>query len=72
VANVFPTAPDWTIELLSPDQKYIKVTKNILHCLEQDTQLGWLIDPDEQTVLTYAPDRQPNTKSKNRRYRSSN
>jgi Uma2 family endonuclease len=52
----FQSAPDWTIEILSPDQKYIKVTKNILHCLTHGTQLGWLIDPDEQMVLTYAPD----------------
>ncbi|MBW4695185.1 MAG: Uma2 family endonuclease [Lyngbya sp. HA4199-MV5] len=60
VANSFQAAPNWTIEILSPDQKYIKVTKNILHCLTHGTQLGWLIDPDEQTVLTYAPSRQPN------------
>jgi Uma2 family endonuclease len=59
VANVFQSAPDWTIEILSPDQKYIKVTKNVLHCLTHGTQLGWLTDPDEQTVLTYAPGRQP-------------
>jgi Uma2 family endonuclease len=59
VANVFQAAPDWTIEILSPDQKYIKVTKNILHCLTHGTQLGWLIDPDEQMVLAYIPDGQP-------------
>jgi len=29
VANVFPIAPDWTIEILSPDQSQTKVTKNI-------------------------------------------
>jgi Uma2 family endonuclease len=59
VANVFQSAPDWTIEILSPDQKYIKVTKNILHCLEHGTQVGWLLDPDEHMVLTYATDKQP-------------
>lgn len=33
VANTFAIAPDWVIEILSPDQSQTKVTKNILHCL---------------------------------------
>ena len=53
IANVFQTPPDWTIEILSPDQSPTKVTKNILHCLKHETQMGWLIDPDEQTVFVY-------------------
>jgi len=56
VANVFSLAPDWTIEILSPDQSQTKVTKNILHCLKHGTQMGWLIDPDEQAVFVYQPD----------------
>lgn len=55
VANTFSIAPDWTIEILSPDQSQTKVTKNILHCLKYETQIGWLIDPDEQTVFVYRP-----------------
>jgi Uma2 family endonuclease len=55
IANTFPIAPDWTIEILSPDQSQTKVTKNILHCLKHGTQMGWLIDPDEQTVFVYRP-----------------
>jgi Uma2 family endonuclease len=55
VANTFLIAPDWTIEILSPDQSQTKVTKNILHCLKYGTQMGWLIDPEEQTVLVYRP-----------------
>ena len=58
VANVFPLAPDWTIEILSPDQSQTKVTKNILHCLKYETQIGWLIDPDEQSVFVYTPNQQ--------------
>lgn len=57
VANNFLIAPDWTIEILSPDQSQTKVTKNILHCLQHGTQMGWLIDPDEQCVFVYLPDR---------------
>jgi Uma2 family endonuclease len=55
VANTFSAAPDWTIEILSPDQSQTKVTKNILHCLKHGTQMGWLIDPEEQTVFVYRP-----------------
>lgn len=55
IANGFSLAPDWTIEILSPDQSHTKVTKNILHCLKHGTQIGWLIDPDEKTVLVYRP-----------------
>ena len=55
VANVFLIAPDWTIEILSPDQNQTKVTKNILHCFKYETQMGWLIDPEEQSVFVYLP-----------------
>lgn len=58
VANTFPIAPDWTIEILSPDQSQTKVTKNILYCLNNGTKMGWLIDPDEQTVFVYYPKQQ--------------
>ncbi|PZO35387.1 MAG: hypothetical protein DCF19_24040 [Pseudanabaena frigida] len=53
VSNAFAIAPDWTIEILSPDQSQTKVTKNILHCLKQVTQMSWLIDPEEKTVFVY-------------------
>ncbi|WP_036484574.1 Uma2 family endonuclease [Myxosarcina sp. GI1] len=59
IADTFPIAPDWTIEILSPDQGYTRVTKNILHCLDNGTQLGWLIDPQEQCVLVYFLQQQP-------------
>jgi Uma2 family endonuclease len=59
VANTFSIAPDWTIEILSPEQSPTKVIKNILHCLNHGTQVGWLIDPFEQTVFTYLPKQQP-------------
>ncbi len=56
IANVFPIAPDWTIEILSPDQKsHTKVVKNILHCLQHGAAMGWLIDPNDRTVFIYYP-----------------
>lgn len=57
IANVFAIAPDWTIEILSPDQSQTKVTKNILHCLQNGTEMGWLIDPAERSIFVYATDR---------------
>lgn len=59
IANVFPIYPDWTIEILSPDQSQTKVTGNILHCLKHGSRLGWLLDPDVRSVLVYPPGKQP-------------
>ncbi|UBF24463.1 Uma2 family endonuclease [Kovacikia minuta CCNUW1] len=59
VANVFLTYPDWTIEILSPEQRPTKVTSNILHCLNHGSQMGWLLDPDEKSVLVYPEGQQP-------------
>jgi Uma2 family endonuclease len=42
IVNVFLAAPNWTIEVLSPDQSQTKVTKNILHSLKYGTQMGCL------------------------------
>ena len=58
VSNVVTIAPDWVIEILSPDQSTTKVIKNILHCLDNGTEVGWLIDPAEKMILVYQPDRQ--------------
>jgi Uma2 family endonuclease len=56
VANNFEIAPDWTIEIISPDQSQTKLVRNILHCLAHGTQLGWLIDPEEELVFAYFAD----------------
>jgi Uma2 family endonuclease len=53
IADSFDAAPDWTIEILSPDQSITKVTKNILHCLQHGSVMGWLIDPEERSVVIY-------------------
>jgi Uma2 family endonuclease len=52
-------SPAWVIEILSPNQSQTKVTGNILHCLRHGSQLGWLIDPNERSVLVYHCDRLP-------------
>ena len=59
IADIFSLAPDWTIEILSPAQNRTKVTKNIFHCLKHRTEMGWLIDPREQSVFVYQPEQLP-------------
>ncbi|MEM9137094.1 MAG: Uma2 family endonuclease, partial [Cyanobacteria bacterium P01_F01_bin.42] len=52
-------APDWIIEILSPNQSATHVTEKILHAIQHGSQMGWLIDPNEQLILVYAPDQTP-------------
>jgi len=59
VANTFEIYPDWTVEILSPDQRTTKVIGNILHCLKYGTQMGWLIDPEERLILVFIPGQEP-------------
>lgn len=56
IANRFETHPDWSIEILSPDQNQTKVLDNLLHCSQQGTQLGWLVDSTEEAILVVFPE----------------
>ena len=56
VANRFAIPPDWAIEILSPEQSQTKVLANLLHCVEHGTELGWLLDPDQESVLAIFPE----------------
>lgn len=51
IANRFNTYPDWMIEILSPQQSTTQVLNKLLQACQQGTQLGWLINPEEATVL---------------------
>lgn len=53
IKNRIETPPDWIIEILSPEQSANKVIKKILFCLHQGAQLGWLIDPDDESVMIF-------------------
>ena len=55
----FDGAPDWLIEIRSPDQSTLDLQKKILHCLSNGTQLAWLIDPASQQVWIWQGDRLP-------------
>ena len=59
IADNFRTHPDWVIEILSPEQKPNKVIGNILHCLSSGCEVGWFIDPDDQSILVFNNGQQP-------------
>jgi Uma2 family endonuclease len=58
IDNVF-IAPDWMIEVRSPEQSSNRVTGNILHCLKHGCQLVWLMDPDDRSILVLLPQQLP-------------
>lgn len=55
----FLEPPDWAIEILSPNQTANRVIENLLYCLRHGSQLGWLIDPDDYSILIFAPQQEP-------------
>lgn len=57
VSNRFKLYPDWAIEILSPDQRQNKVLANLLHCVDNGTELGWLLDPKDENILVISSDR---------------
>ncbi|AUT00621.1 hypothetical protein CLI64_09575 [Nostoc sp. CENA543] len=59
VPDNFQIPPDWTIEILSPEQKPNKVIGDILHCLQYGSRLGWFLDPDDFSILIFLPEKQP-------------
>jgi Uma2 family endonuclease len=56
VANRFDSYPDWAVEILSPEQSTTKVLENLLLCSMAGTELGWLIDAKEETILGVFPE----------------
>ena len=52
VANKFESYPDWAIEILSPEQAQTRLLEKLLHCIEQGTEIGWLVNPTSDSVLT--------------------
>nr|WP_237269989.1 Uma2 family endonuclease [Synechocystis sp. CACIAM 05] len=63
IANRVDTYPDWLIEILSPEQSANKVIKKMMVCLEAGTQLAWLVDPEDESVLIFQPQQFPAMKS---------
>ncbi|MDY7012258.1 MAG: Uma2 family endonuclease [Cyanobacteriota bacterium] len=62
VANKFKIPPDWTIEILSPDQSPNRVIRKIAFCLQQGTKLGWFLDPGDESITVFQPNCTPEFK----------
>jgi Uma2 family endonuclease len=56
IANHFNLHPDWAIEILSPGQSHNLVLGKLLHCSQAGTELGWLIDPEDESILIVWPE----------------
>lgn len=56
IMNRFDTYPDWCIEILSPEQNFTQVLDKLLHCSREGTDLGWLINPEEESIIGVFPE----------------
>lgn len=56
IANRFEIYPDWAIEILSPEQNLTKVLSKLLLCSRSGTELGWLINPAEESIMVVFPE----------------
>jgi Uma2 family endonuclease len=50
-----PLCPDFVIELRSPTDSLSELQEKMREYLDNGTQLGWLIDPEERRVYVYRP-----------------
>jgi Uma2 family endonuclease len=51
--------PDVAVEVLSPTDRISKVTRRAGEFLRWGTRLVWVLDPEDQTLTIYRPDRSP-------------
>jgi Uma2 family endonuclease len=59
IENKIKIAPDWVIEILSPEQSSGLVLDKIIFCLENGTKLGWFIEPEERLIMVFTPNQLP-------------
>lgn len=65
ILNKITIAPDWIIEILSPEQSPLQLVEKISFALRNGTKLGWLISPGDRLVMVFQGDRLPETKIEN-------
>lgn len=49
------TLPDLAIEVLSPDDRFSRVTRKVAHYMESGVRLLWVVDPEAETVTVFRP-----------------
>ncbi|MEM8602954.1 MAG: Uma2 family endonuclease [Cyanobacteria bacterium P01_H01_bin.121] len=52
----YQAAPDWIIEIRSPDQSIAELTSKVIYCLQHGSELGWLIDPQRSRIMVWEHD----------------
>ena len=53
-----PICPDFVIEIRSPSDNLTELHLKMFEYLENDTSLGWLIDPSKRKVYVYQPNQE--------------
>ena len=64
IANRFEIAPDWIIEIFSPEQSANQVIRKIIFSLKNGSKLGYLIDSDDESITVFQPNQLPEVKEK--------
>jgi len=59
--GVVPLAPDFVIELRSPTDPFDALKDKMSEYMRAGVRLGWLIDPETETVSIYNPKESPTT-----------
>ncbi len=54
-------APDWAVEILSPEQAVTRPMDNLLFLLQHGMSLGWLVDPYDRVIFAFQRDCAPVT-----------
>ena len=62
ILNQFEIPPDWTIEILSPNQSPNRVISNITFAIQNGTKLVWFLDPDDGSIMIFQPNQLPEFK----------
>lgn len=63
VASKITIAPDWIIEILSPEQSVNRVIEKIIFAFEYGTKLGWLVDLERKRVMIFQDNQMPEIKT---------
>ena len=54
--GIVRTHPAFAIEVLSPDDRPVRIADRVQFYLRNGTRLLWLIDPEDRTVTVFRPD----------------
>ena len=65
IANRVESHPDWLIEILSPEQSPNRVINKIIFSLQNQTKLGWFVDPGDRSIMVFQPNQLPEVKYHN-------